>query len=254
VFLLNAVLFVLIGLQLPHVLDEVSGIDVGTLAGYALAIIGVVVGTRFLWLFTTPYVIRALDRRPSQVERRVGAGPRIVVGWAGMRGAVSLAAALALPAGFPERDLLIFLTLAVIFATLVVQGLTLPALIRRLGVRDDGLAEREELHARKEAARAALAYLHGIGDEEWAREDTLQRMIRLYEFRHRRLRQRAGVMDDGDEEDLDARSRDYQRLVREVLDAQRRRIIELRDEGAISDEVLFVLERELDLEDQRLEI
>ena len=96
-FLLNAVLFVLIGLQLPAILDAVSGIDTATLLGYALAIIAAVIGMRFLWLFTVPYVVRALDRRPSQLERRVGPAERIVYGWAGMRGAVSLAAALALP-------------------------------------------------------------------------------------------------------------------------------------------------------------
>ena len=144
VFVLNALLFVLIGLQLPGILDAVSEISELTLAGYALATIGVVVGTRFIWLFTTPYVLRAVDRRPAQMERRVGAAPRIVVGWAGMRGAVSLAAALALPletdagAPLPERDLVIFLAYCVVVFTVVVQGLTLPALIRRLGGVDHG--------------------------------------------------------------------------------------------------------------------
>jgi Na+/H+ antiporter len=255
VFLLNAVLFVLVGLQLPGILadQDRSALE---LCGLALLVSAVVIATRLAWTHTMPYVIRALDRRPSQVERRVGWRARTVVGWSGLRGAVSLAAALALPPGFPERDLLIFLTLAVIFATLVVQGLTLPALIRRLGVRDDGRAEREELHARREATDAALAHLRRLGDEEWAREDTLRRVTALYEFRGRRLRQRAGMVDgdEAEQEDLDARSRDYQRLVRELLDAQRRRILELRDAGAISDEVLYALERELDLEDQRLEI
>jgi CPA1 family monovalent cation:H+ antiporter len=252
VFLLNAVLFVLVGLQLPGILEDQDRSALELLA-LAVLVSAVVIGTRLVWGHTMPYVIRALDRRPSQVARRMGWRARTVSGWSGLRGAVSLAAALALPAGFPERDLLIFLTLAVIFATLVLQGLTLPWLIRRLGVRDDGLAEREELHARKEAAQAAVAHLHSLGDEEWAREDTVQRMLGLYEFRHRRLRQRAGVT-DADDEDLDARSHDYQRMVREVLEAQRRRIVELRDEGAISDDVLHALERELDLEDQRLEI
>jgi CPA1 family monovalent cation:H+ antiporter len=157
--------------------------------------------------------------------------------------------------GFPERDLLIFLTLAVIFATLVLQGLTLPYVIRRLGIEDDGAGEREEIHARREAARAAIEHLHRLEDEEWTREDSVGRMIRLMEFRERRLRQRVGELERGDgDEDPEERSRAYQRLVREVLDAQRRRIVELRDEGAISDEVLHALERELDLEDQRLEI
>ena len=104
---------------------------------------------------------------------------------------MSLAAALALPHGFPERDLLIFLTLAVIFVTLVGQGLTLPLLIRRLDVHDDGAVEREELHARRQAAEAAIAELERLGDEEWTRDDTVERMTALYEFRRRRLSQRA---------------------------------------------------------------
>ena len=254
VFLLNAVLFVLVGLQLPTILDaqDRSALE---LIGLATLISAVVIGTRLIWVNTTPYLIRAIDRRPQQVARRVGWRPRQIAGWSGLRGSVSLAAALALPLGFPERDLLIFLTLAVIFATLVVQGLTLPYLIRRLGIEDDGVAAREELHARREAAAAAIAELNRLGEEDWTREDTVERMIRLYEFRNRRLGQRAGDLDlDGDEGDLDERSFAYQRLVREVLEAQRRRVIELRNDGTISDDVLHVLERELDLEDQRLEI
>jgi CPA1 family monovalent cation:H+ antiporter len=179
----------------------------------------------------------------------------LVGGWTGLRGSVSLAAALALPPTFPERGLLIWLTLCVIFATLVVQGLTLPKLISALDVHDDGRGEEEELHARREATAAAIAHLQRLGDEEWTRDETIDRMLALYGFRDRRLRQRAGEAGDGeDEEDLDDRSHTYQRTVREVLDAQRRRIIELRDAGAISDDVLHALERELDLEDQRLEI
>ena len=254
VFLLNAVLFVLVGLQLPSILStqDRSALELIALATLVSA---VVIGTRLVWSNTMPYVIRALDRRPSQVARRVGWRLRLVPAWSGLRGSVSLAAALALPHDFPERDLLIFLTLAVIFATLVGQGLTLPYLIRRLGIEDDGLAEREELHARREAATAAIDELRRLGEEDWTREDTVDRMIRLYEFRDRRLSQRAGELErDGDDGDLDERSFAYQRLVREVLEAQRRRVIELRNEGAISDEVLHVLERELDLEDQRLEI
>jgi CPA1 family monovalent cation:H+ antiporter len=184
----------------------------------------------------------------------VGWRPRLIAGWSGLRGSVSLAAALALPHGFPERDLLIFLTVAVILATLVGQGLTLPVLIRRLGIEDDGVAAHEELHARREATQAAIARLQGLGEEDWTRDETVGRMMQLYEFRNRRLTQRAGKLDGGEDENLDERSASYQRMVREVLDAQRRRVIELRNEGEISDDVLHLLERELDLEDQRLEI
>jgi CPA1 family monovalent cation:H+ antiporter len=254
VFLLNATLFVLVGLQLPAILAEQDR-SAAELAGLGVLVSLAVIATRLIWVFTVPYIIRALDRRPSQVARRTTWRVRMVMGWSGLRGAVSLAAALALPGDFPERGLLIFLTLCVIFATLVVQGLSLPALIRRLDVQDDGGGEREELHARREAAEAAIAHLERLREAEWTRDDTVERMLGLYRFRTRRLRQRAGELDDGDEAgDLDERSHAYQRMVREVLDAQRRRIVELRDEGAISDEVLHALERELDLEDQRLEI
>jgi monovalent cation/hydrogen antiporter len=254
VFLLNAVLFVLVGLQLPRILESQQH---STLALIALAVVisAVVIGTRLVWSNTAPYVVRALDRRPSQRLRRVGWRLRLIPAWSGLRGSVSLAAALALPTGFPERDLLIFLTLAVIFATLVGQGLTLPLLIRVLGIQDDGVAEQEELHARREATVAAIARLDDLRAEDWAREETVNRMTQLYEFRNRRLTQRAGELDGDDgAENLDERSAAYQRMVREVLNAQRRRVIELRNEGAISDEVRYLLERELDLEDQRLEI
>jgi monovalent cation/hydrogen antiporter len=254
VFLLNAVLFILVGLQLPTILAAQER-SAGELIALAALTSAVVIGVRLAWSNTTPYLVRALDRRASQVARRAGWRMRMVAAWSGLRGAVSLAAALALPLDFPERGLLIFLTLSVILATLVGQGLTLPWLIRRLDIRDDGIAAREELIARKEATRAAIAELERLGEQEWTRDDTVERMTRLYEFRHRRLRQRAGVVADDEEEDnLDERSVSYQRMVREVLDAQRRRVVELRDEGAISDDVLHALERELDLEDQRLEI
>jgi Na+/H+ antiporter len=151
-FIINAILFVLIGLQLRAVVDGLSGQSASTLGGYALAVAGVVVGTRLVWFFTVPYLIRAIDRRPAQRARRVGARWRLVMAWSGMRGAVSLAVALALPlttdaGGFPKRDLIVFLTFAVIFFTLVVQGLSLPALIRRLGVSDGGADADEEIRA-----------------------------------------------------------------------------------------------------------
>ena len=257
VFLLNALLFVLVGLQLPGILADQER-SAGELAALALLVSLVVIAARLVWLNTVPYVIRALDRRPSQLARRVGWRERLVVGWSGLRGAVSLAAALALPTDFPERDLLIFLTLAVIFATLVVQGLTLPPLIRLLDVHDDGEGAREELHARKAATQAAIEHLRALEGSDGVRPDTLERMIGLYEFRYRRLSQRAATFHgrerEADDEDLDERSRTYQGMVRGVLDIQRRRVVELRDDGTISDEVMHALERELDLEDTRLEI
>jgi monovalent cation/hydrogen antiporter len=257
VYLLNAVLFVLVGLQLRPILSGLGGGSAAVLLGQAALVSGVVIASRMAWGFTVPYVVRLVDRRPSQLARRVGARQRLVVGWSGMRGAVSLAAALALPletrAGepFPQRNLILFMTFAVIFATLVLQGLTLPTLIRRLGVHDDGTEAREELRGRLGATDAALARLEELAAEDWTRDDTVERMRGLYQFRRRRLKARAGYLEDDGYQD---RSLAYQRLVRELLEAQRRAIVQLRNQGTISNDVMHRIERDLDLEDSRLEI
>jgi monovalent cation/hydrogen antiporter len=256
-FLVNATLFVLIGLQLRTIVDGLAARSAATLAGYALAVSGVVIAVRFIWLFTMPYVIRALDRRPIQRARRVGWRQRVVVGWSGMRGAVSLAAALAIPlrtdAGgtFPERDLILFLTFAVIFSTLVLQGLSLPTVIRRLGVTDDGSADREELKARLVATKAALAQIDALAEEDWTRDETIERMRAMYEYRKRRFAARAGKIEDDGYED---RSLAYQQMVVSVLAAEREALVRLRNEGTISNEVMNRLIRDFDLEESRLEI
>jgi len=248
-FLLNATLFVLIGFQLEIVLEEAEGRSAGELIGLgALVSLGVIV-TRYVWFFTMPYLIRALDRRPSQRARRGPWQQRVILGWAGMRGAVSLAAALALPVDFPERDLILFLTFSVILVTLVAQGLSLPYLIRALGVRDDGAKEREEVTARLATAEAALAELDVLAQQEWTRDDTVQRMRGLYDFRRRRFEGRR----DGDGA-LEERSSAYQRMVRQVIGAQRGALLRLRNDRVISDEVMRTVERELDLEDTRLDL
>jgi CPA1 family monovalent cation:H+ antiporter len=256
-FLVNATLFVLIGLQLRGVVDGLSGYSAGDLAGYALAVSGVVVATRMLWMFTVPYLIRALDRRPSQRARRSPARQRIIVGWSGMRGAVSLAVALALPlttdAGepFPQRDLIIFLTFGVIFFTLVVQGLTLPLLIRRLGISDGGADADEELRARLVATKAALEEIDLLAGEDWTRDESVERLRAMYDYRKRRFAARAGKIDDDGYED---RSLAWQQMVQLVLGAQRDALVRLRGEGQLSNEAMNRILRELDLEESRLEI
>jgi monovalent cation/hydrogen antiporter len=259
IFLLNATLFMLIGLQLPVILDGVSNRSAGELIGYAALICATVIGTRFVWSFTAPYVVRALDRRPQQRLRRVGSRLRVVSAWCGMRGAVSLAAALALPlrtdagAPLPDRDLILFMTFALVVVTIVVQGLTLPLLIRWLGVQEDSSAEeREELRARLVAAEAALRCLDEVEAEGWAREDTLERMRGLYRFRQRRFGVRAGKIED--EDGIEDRSLAYQRLIHVVSTAQRQAVVQLRNNGDISSDVMHRLERELDLEETRLEV
>ena len=251
VYLLNAVLFVLVGLQLNLILTGVSGSSALVLVGQAALVAAVVIGVRVGWGFTVPYLVRVLDRRPAQVARRVGARERLVSSWSGMRGAVSLAAALALPLSFPQRNLIIFVTFGVILATLVLQGLTLPWLIRRLGVQRDDSEAQEEIRGRLRATDAALARLEELAGEGWTRDDTVERMRGLYQFRRRRLKARAGYLADDGAQD---RSLAYQRLVRELLEAQRREIVRLRNRGEISNEVMHRIERDLDLEDSRLEI
>ena len=257
VYLLNAVLFVLVGLQLHPILTGVSGSSAAVLLGQAALVSAVVIAVRLVWGFSVPYLVRALDRRPAQRARRVGARERLVASWSGMRGAVSLAAALALPLEtstgqpFPQRNLIIFVTFGVIFATLVLQGLSLPWLIRRLGLHRDDSEEQEELRGRLRATDAALTRLEELAVQEWTREDTVQRMRGLYQFRRRRLKARAGYLADDGVQD---RSLAYQRLVRELLEAQRREIVRLRNQGQISNEVMHRIERDLDLEDSRLEI
>jgi len=249
-FLLNALLFVLIGLQLPLILEGLQDEPIGELLGVAAAVSLVVIACRMVWVHVITYAIRALDRRASQVARRGTWQGRIVTGWAGMRGAVSLAAALALPADFPARDQLLFITFGVIFATLVLQGLTLPAVIRWSGVHDDGAEAEEELLARRRATEAALTRLDELEALDWTRDDTIERMRGLYRYRTSRLAART----TDDEGDYEHRSVKYQKMVRDVLDAQRRAVVELRNTGQISNDVMHRIERELDLEDERLEI
>jgi CPA1 family monovalent cation:H+ antiporter len=181
----------------------------------------------------------------------------LVVSWSGMRGAVSLAAALAIPlttdagGGFPNRNLIIFLAFCVILGTLVLQGLTLPVLITALRFEDDGLADREDAKARIKAAEAALARLEELVDEDWVREDTAERLRGLYNFRRERF---AARFDDGDDGEIETRSAAYQRLRRELLEAERGAIVGLRRAGIINDDVMHRLQRDLDLEDARLDI
>src|SRR6185295_10222711 len=151
------------------------------------------------------------------------------------------------------RDLVLFITFVVILVTLVGQGLTLPWLIRRLGVREDGAEEEtEELRARLVASRAALERLDELAVEEWTRDDTVERVRGMYEFRQRRFKVRAGKIDD--EDGIEDRSLAYQRLMHEMYAVQRRALLELRNGGTISNDVMHRIERELDLEESRLEV
>jgi CPA1 family monovalent cation:H+ antiporter len=259
VFLLNSALFILVGLQLPHVIDGLDGTSTGELIVDGAVITAAVIATRIVWLPIFTYVPRFLFRRIREKDPYPPWQYPMIISWTGMRGAVSLAAALALPletdagAAFPHRDLIIFLTFAVILGTLVLQGLTLPALVKALGVEDDGAFLDEESKARLKATKAALTRIDELEDDGIVREDTAERMRASYNYRLRRFRARFDA-GDGDGENLEERSEAYQRAVREVLNAQRAELLTLRDQGVINDDVLRRIERDLDLEDSRLEI
>jgi Na+/H+ antiporter len=255
-FLLNALLFGLVGLQLRPILDSLSGRSTGTLIADALIVSAAVIVTRLVWIYPATYLPRFLSRRIRERDPYPPWQYPTLIGWTGLRGAVTLAAALALPlttragAPFPERNLLIYLAFCVILATLVLQGLSLPLLIRLLHLEDDGGAAKEETKARIYAADAALARLDELAAEDWVRDDTLERMRGLYNFRRTRFSARFDSEDDGA---IEQRSQDYQRLRRELLDAERRAVVDLRRAGRINDDVMNVVQRDLDLEDARLD-
>jgi monovalent cation/hydrogen antiporter len=254
--LLNGLLFAFLGLQLPSILDALSGRSTGQLIGYAALVSAVVIGARIAWLAGT-YLLARVNRHIRMDDPVPSWQAKAVVAWSGMRGAVSLAAALALPlttdagTGFPDRSLIIFLTFGVIFATLVGQGLTLGPLIRVLDLEDGGVGEHEEAEARIRAAEAALARLQELEAEDWVRDDTAERLRGLYGFRQERFRTRYDPDGDGAVEE---RSQNYQRLMRELLAAQRDAVTELRQQGVIGDDVMRRVVRDLDLEDARLDV
>jgi monovalent cation/hydrogen antiporter len=255
-FVLNALLFGLVGLQLNPILDRLSGNTAWQLVWWAALVTLVVIVTRLLWLFPLTYLPRALI--PGLKERDPFPPWQwpTFVGWTGMRGAVTLAAALAIPrltdAGTPfaDRDLIIFLAFCVVLGTLVVQGGTLPLVIRLLGLEDDGIGMKEEAKARILASEAALARLDELVDEDWVRDDTAERLRGAYRFRINRFAEPY----KGGDGSIERRSRDYQRLRRELLEAERSRLVELRNEGVISTDVMRRVERDLDLEDSRLDV
>ena len=256
-FLLNALLFGLVGLQLQPILDGLTGHSTAQLLAYAAAVSAVVIATRIVWVVPLTYLPRLLFRRIRERDPYPPWQQPAFVCWTGMRGAITLAAALAVPlttdAGTPfaDRDLIIFLAFCVVFATLVLQGMTLPLVIRALGLEDDGLDVKEEAKARIHAAEAAIARLEELVDEGSVREDTAQRLRGQYEFRRNRFTAR---FDDGDDGEIEERSLAYQRVRRELLDAERAAVVALRNEGRIAEEVMHRVQRDLDLEDSRLDV
>ncbi len=256
VFLLNGLIFILIGLQLPSILDEISEYSAATLGWYTLLISMVVIGVRLLWVFPATYLPRMLSPRLRERDPYPPWQNVLIISWTGMRGVVSLATALALPlvtntgTPFPERDLILFLTFCVILVTLVLQGLTLPLLIRWLKVGGDDGTEREEMEGRLQAAQAAMARIEelAVQDDVPAEAEMIQWLRTQYNDRIRRLSACCVAMDQGSFDQLAA----FRYVQNEVIAVERRTAIRLRNQGVINDEVLNRIERDLDLEETRL--
>lgn len=256
-FVLNGFVFILIGLQLPRILHAASGngLPKSQLILYALVISLTVIFVRIAWVFPATYLprllfksIRARDPYPSW--RHV-----TIVAWTGMRGVVSLAAALALPyekadgSPFPGRDLIVFLSFVIILATLIVQGLSLPPLIRWLGVEDDDSLEKEEREARLAANKAALARLKEVTEREPAKADAANRLQIEYEDRIKELE---ATDPEHKTRHLRLFSAAYERLSREGLKEERHTILHLRNKNVINDEVLRRIQQDIDLAEARL--
>jgi monovalent cation/hydrogen antiporter len=250
VFLVNALLFVLVGLQLRRIIDGLSGLSSPRLIGYAAIVCATVILVRIVWVPIFAYLPRWAFRSVREHDPYPPWQWPALLSWVGIRGAVSLVAALALPKSFPDRELIIFLTFGVIVATLVLQGLTLPALIRVLRITDDGGADREDATARINAAEAALARLEELVEEDEVHPQTAARVRDSLGFRRNRFLAR---LDDGDDGSIEERSLAYQRVMRELLDAERDALLALRNDRVIDDNVMQRVQRDLDLEAARLD-
>ncbi|HET7027116.1 MAG TPA: Na+/H+ antiporter [Candidatus Limnocylindrales bacterium] len=253
-FVLNGFAFLLVGLELPTILRGIAGRSGTDLIVDAAAVSLAVVVSRFVWVYGSlvlPKSIARLRRRPG--GKPMTSAIPLIVSWAGMRGAVSLAAALALPTGFPERNLILFLAFAVIGVTLLGQGLTFPAILSRIRVPPDGDELEEETLARTTAIEAALAQLHRLR-KRWPNH--LPLIDHLEERYQHRVEHLPEEDDDGGltlDPEHEAERVDHRAIRDALIAAEREAVIGLRDRHEISDEILRRLERELDLEELRLE-
>jgi len=256
-FILNGLVFVLIGLQLPYILEAIRDHSLGKLLAYGALFSTLLILLRVIWIFPGAYLANLIRRRVlHQNEKLPPARQIFVVGWTGMRGVISLAAAIAMPqvlangAPFAQRNLIIFLAFIVILVTLVLQGLSLPPLIRVLGLADATESNSEEREARLAVLRAALNYL------EDAKKKDKPEFAETYDDLAQHYRYRLATLADKGESLGDAISPDFHRrfvdLSRELLRVERQAAVHLRNEGRIGDELLRRLEHELDLGETRL--
>ncbi len=250
VFATNALIFVLLGVQFGELIESVRTAPLGAIFRTGLLISGIVIVVRLLWVPVAAVLPRWLSAELRVRDPMPPLRALLLIGWTSMRGVVSLASALALPLviadgrPFPYRSEIILISMCVIVVTLVVQGVSLTPFIRWLRFPPDGTHHEEERHARSEALRHALERIDDLADEGWVRPEDVEQLRDDYRRRGERHARRAVAGRDT----TDA----HKRLRGEVLRAERRALIRLRDEDAISDEVLQHLEEELDVEALRI--
>lgn len=276
-FLLESLVFIFIGIELPYVTRELHGPAVRSLLGEAAIISVGVIAVRLLWVFPSAYIGRGVARwlrhgkEPFPPWREIA-----FIGWAGLRGGDSLVIALALPlttatgAPFPARDRILFLTFSVIFVTLVLQGATLRPAARWLGLHEDGGAGDEEAHARLTAAEAGLRALDATPVADSAYPEVIGYLRQRHRQRARRWAAREGRRRDSGASDAghthfivapshdaglldERRAGEYRRLRTIMIDAEQAALVGLRDRGEIGDDVMRSVQRELDLEQELLD-
>lgn len=254
VFLLNGFVFTAIGLQLPGILRSLKGESLFSPIENALLVSAAVVLVRMAWVFPgayLPFLLHKRTRREALPEWRNVA----VMGWSGMRGVVSLAAAFALPfilpngSPFPGRNYILFLTFGVILVTLLFQGLTLPIVIQKLCIKPDNSTDEEERTARLKANQAAIESIEKLRTSGKFSPDTVDRLRAEYDERVEQLHLCAENPDDCRGE---IATPQYQRLQRQALRIERQTIIRLRNESVINDDALRRIQRDLDLAEARL--
>ncbi len=252
VFILNGVLFMLIGLQLPAVVRSLPPSSMAQAAKLAALVLAAIVLVRFAWMFGSSYLPRLLSRT---FRHETPWQHTALIAWTGMRGADSLAGALAIPFAlpngerFPGRDLILLLTFCVIFGTLVLQGLSLSPLIRWLKVVDDRVSEKEERSARLKANEAAMARLEEMRSSSHLRPEIVEHLRTEYADRIRQLRNEPLQEESGTR----LFSADFEELAREALETERQTVIQLRNEEQLDNQAFRRIQRDIDLAEARLQ-
>jgi len=254
VFILNGVLFMLIGLELPQVIRTLAPSSAVRTANLAIVVVSGIVLVRFLWMFGATYLPRLLNRK-FRHENPAPWQHTALIAWTGMRGGDSLAGALAIPYTlangnpFPGRDLILLLTFCVIFGTLVLQGLSLSPVINWLKIVDDRVTEKEERLARLKANEAALVRLEATASLNRARPGVVERLRSEYLDRIKQLRSQ------GPHEETVSRlfAPDFEELASEALQTERETVIKLRNEEAINEQAFRRIQRDIDLAEARLQ-